>query len=102
MVKAYGAMTQNIMAVLGPCIRSCCYEVGGEFRGRFPLSVGEKEGKLTFHIVAEAGRQLISAGVRENRIYDSGICTCCAKEEFFSYRREGRVAGRSMAIAEIL
>jgi YfiH family protein len=102
MTKKFSVESKDVMSVLGPSIRSCCYEVGQEFLGHFPNGVRERQGRLYFDIIAEADRQLASLGVRPDRIYDSGICTCCAKNEFYSYRREGASAGRSMAVAEIL
>ena len=40
MRRAYGSDPRNLLAVIGPCIRVCCYEVGEEveeaFHGRFP------------------------------------------------------------------
>jgi hypothetical protein len=42
MRRRYGSEPQKLLAVLGPCIRACCYEVGEEvvraFEGRFPRS----------------------------------------------------------------
>jgi YfiH family protein len=102
MAKKFDVKPEGVMAAFGPSIRSCCYEVGREFLGHFPGGVREKQGKLYFDIIAEADRQLAALGVRPDRVYDSGICTCCAKNEFTSYRREGASAGRSMAVAEIL
>lgn len=92
----------DVVAVLGPSIQACCYEVGREFLRYFPRSVQKRGKRIFFDIKQESRQQLEAAGVNSGRIYDSRLCTCCLKDEFFSYRRQGAVAGRSMAIIELL
>jgi YfiH family protein len=91
----------DLVAVLGPSIQACCYEVGKEFLGYFPHSVQKRGKRIFFDIKQEGRQQLEAAGVKSDRIYDSRLCTCCLKDEFFSYRREGVAAGRSMAVMEL-
>ncbi len=43
---------------------------------------------LHLDLSAAARCQLLDAGVAENRIYESGFCTHCRNDLFFSYRRE--------------
>ncbi len=43
-------------------------------------------------------RQLLSAGVPNQQIYNSGLCTACDLKRFYSYRREKDAAGRMLAI----
>lgn len=97
----FGAEAHDLTVVLGPAIRACCYEVGEEFQERFPGAVIVRDGRLYFDIAAAAQEQLCQKGVRPGAIFDSGICTCCAEREFFSYRRQGPAAGRSMSSLEI-
>lgn len=48
--------------------------------------------------LAAANRsQLESAGVLGERIFSCGLCTYCQEKLLFSYRREGRWAGRMMS-----
>jgi YfiH family protein len=42
--------------------------------------------------------QLIDAGVPEKRIAASDLCTACRTDLLFSYRREGAITGRLMAV----
>jgi copper oxidase (laccase) domain-containing protein len=42
--------------------------------------------------------QLIEAGVPQSQIVVSSLCTQCRADLFFSYRREGKHAGRLMSI----
>lgn len=101
MKRNFKTRPRDLVAAFGPSIQACCYEVGEEFPGYFPRSV-QKRGKKIFFDIKEEGRQrLQAAGVNPDRIYDSRLCTCCLKDEFFSYRREGNAAGRSMAVMEL-
>lgn len=49
--------------------------------------------------LAEAARrQLLAAGLAEKHIYNSGLCTACGLDRFYSYRREKEAAGRMLAV----
>ena len=92
----------NLFFALGPALRSCCYEVGKEFLVYFPGSVFKKNQKLYFDIIQEARIQIAGCGVAQGHIHDSGLCTSCLNHEFFSFRKEGIKAGRSLSTIEIL
>ncbi len=100
----------EIVAVIGPGARGCCYEVGAEVRhavkggaaGREAGELGSQsdgahsEGSGKLDLAALAGERLEAAGVA--RVEDVGVCTIC-DERFFSHRREGLQAGRQAGIA---
>ncbi len=92
----------DLIAVLGPAIRQCCYEVGEEFKGFFNGFVSSRDNRLYFDIASAAVSEFLKAGVDDGHIYDSAICTSCRNDEFFSFRREGQSAGRSFSVMEIL
>jgi copper oxidase (laccase) domain-containing protein len=46
-------------------------------------------------------RQLLSLGVKSNRIFAASECTACNVERFFSYRAEKGSTGRMMAVIGI-
>jgi YfiH family protein len=52
-------------------------------------------------LVAVARQQLRSGGLAARNIVDSGLCTACRTDLFYSYRREGSRAGRLMAVIGI-
>jgi len=86
-----GARRDHMMAILGPSIRSCCYEVGEEVRGMFQKEgfsekvFTNKSGSVCLDL-AEANRELLTAeGV--DHVYDAGFCTFCKNDVFASYRR---------------
>ena len=93
----FGSRGEDLRAVFGPCIRSCCYAVGREFKQYFPREVENRDGQLYFDLAQAARQQLIDMGVREANILDDGICTCC-QTEYFSYRRQGEGAGRHLSL----
>ncbi len=86
---AAGVDAADLSAGLGPSIRGCCYRVGPELGARFREGAlrREEEG-LYLDIAAEARLQLVEAGLPEASISDSGLCTHCRPEQFFSFRRE--------------
>jgi YfiH family protein len=52
-------------------------------------------------LVAVARDQLLSAGLLPRRIAVADFCTACRTDLFFSYRKEGRWTGRTMAVIGI-
>ena len=89
------ALGSPVRAWIGPCIRSCCYEVGSEVAEAFhsnDLPVADRK-----HVdIAEAATMALSrAGVSDVAVSDA--CTCC-DPSYFSYRRDG-VTGRQGAFA---
>lgn len=81
-------------AWIGPTIGPCCYEVGEEVAEQFPAEAVVRGGsKPHLDLVAAALLQL--QGVEDVRRV--GICTRCAADELYSYRREGKGVGRNVA-----
>ncbi len=97
MQEQYFCLSSDLKIVLGPSIRKCCYQVGEEFRDYFPAYVQDRGGFLYADVVAANRDQLSQAGVRQENILDSEICTCCNKN-YFSFRRDGPKAGRMISL----
>lgn len=92
---------ENVVAVFGPCIRSCCYQVDEKTAEGFHSCCGGEPGRMLD--IARANReQLISGGVRPGNIHDSGICTSCEKHRFFSHRGHNGATGRFLCGVTIL
>jgi polyphenol oxidase len=90
MTKHYGSHPDDIVAVIGPGIGPCCYNVTEEraclFTSLAPDSVDVRNGDF-FLDLKEANRSLlVGAGV--GRVVASEICTCCSLD-LGSYRRQG-------------
>ena len=83
-------------AAIGPGIGACCYEVGDEVLAAFaPLGPGHGEGRM-LDLTAVARKLLERAGVPE--VEDSGLCTACDGELFFSHRAAGPRTGRQAGL----
>lgn len=64
-------------------------------RAEDPLS------KVHLDLAAVARYQLEHAGVSSGQIYVADYCTACRTDLFYSYRKEGSLAGRMMAVIGI-
>jgi YfiH family protein len=96
----FGTLPQDVHAAFGPCIRECCYEVGPEVAVKFSALFPEwppVEGKQNLDLAEGNRRHLLAGGVPAEQIFDSGLCTACLTEHFFSYRREPQNPGRMIS-----
>lgn len=88
-----------LTAIIGPCIRGCCYEVGPEVARRFPAAaVSLKHSKHRLDLSTAIGIQLLDAGVAAAALFDSSVCTACAPDWYFSHRRDAGVTGRHWGV----
>lgn len=91
----FGIAPGKLIAVIGPSIKSCCYEIGEDVAGRFNEKFQDTDyymsgiGNSKYQLDLSKANKLMlqSAGVGEIDILD--ICTKC-EDNFFSYRREGK------------
>jgi hypothetical protein len=78
MIDRFGSDPAKMIVQLSPCIRSPHYEVD---------------------FAAEIVRQCRALGVKE--IHDSGVCTACHVDLYYSYRAEKGRTGRMLALLAI-
>ncbi|HKD49493.1 MAG TPA: peptidoglycan editing factor PgeF [Candidatus Acidoferrum sp.] len=126
MQMQFGSKPSDILGAIGPSIGGCCYEVGtevaSEFRSQFSnasewfdeLRTGDEPNPLQWLNMAPPGHQpppksvlldlrqanraqLLDAGLRDENIVVSDLCTACRRDLLFSYRQEGGVTGRLMS-----
>jgi len=102
MIQKYGVSPADLMAVIGPHNAVCCYEVGDDVRDaiKAPDVFVRKPDWTKPHLDQSRAnqKQLLKAGIPENQIVTSSLCTHCRPDLFFSYRREGKHAGRLLSI----
>jgi YfiH family protein len=92
--------TDNTVAVCGPGICARCYQVGYEIVRSFPKSVCKmRSGVWHLDLRSFIRSELMRAGIRPSNWFDSGLCTACDAERFFSYRRDGDKTGRQWTLA---
>lgn len=103
-LEALAAHPRSLVAWIGPAIGPCCYEVGLDVAERVAAVSTEtavrpnpNPGRPRPHLdLPGAVRfQLAAAGITEVRCCDR--CTFCHPDELWSYRREGKGAGRNHA-----
>ncbi|MCL5256876.1 MAG: peptidoglycan editing factor PgeF [Chloroflexi bacterium] len=108
MVETFGCRPENILAAIGPSIGPQCYEVGEDVvtavREEFQhdaLLLSRTGSQWSFDLWAGNRLSLLEVGVLPENIEDSGICTHCRHNEFFSHRAEKGSAGRFGALVAI-
>jgi YfiH family protein len=99
-LKDQGDNSKDLLAIIGPSIGQCCFEVGSEVASKFDAcySFNGKKDKMMLNLSNILKDQLIQSGVKRNNIFINKQCTYCETELFHSYRREGSSAGRMVAI----
>jgi len=100
MNEAYGALPENILCAIGPCISAEQYEVGGEVAEALETALSDTEGLLQrrgekwFPDLRELNRLILRrAGVKPKNIAVSDMCTNSNAELFWSHRRDGNARG---------
>lgn len=92
-MRKSGSDPCDISALILPSISADNYQVGDDFPEKFPDSTSVKGNHVYLDLWDSVRRSLINAGVREENIFNSGICSF-ADARFFSHRRGD--AGRTL------
>ena len=100
MNKRFRCNSADIIAGIGPSLGPCCAEFVN-YRSEIPEKFWHyKSADDHFDFWSLSRDQLIRAGVLQNNIETSRICTKCNTEAFFSYRGEGQT-GRFASVIGI-
>lgn len=113
----FGSRPEDIIAFIGPSICASCYEVGEDVAENFFNAYGAEADKvLKIKKEMEVGKKyylnlhaanrinMLHAGITEENISVTDICTCCNPELLFSHRAsKGKRGGLCayMMIAEV-
>lgn len=98
MKEKYNSNQKDIIAVIGPSIGPCCFEVKEDVRKQFSEVFGHsviEDNKVNLWISNKI--QLLNCGLKEENIECMDICTCCNKDKFYSYRKGDVEQGRFSA-----
>lgn len=101
----FSSQAKDIIAIIGPAIGPCCYEVDDDVRQSMArrayaatifekLKASSKKWMLDLPLANKL--QLIQTGVPEENICTAGLCTSCHPELFFSHRGENGKTGRQL------
>lgn len=105
MADALGACRETMLAVIGPSICAACYETDADVPEAMLAQMGDRAAPFVtrrgakYHVDLHGlnAMELAAAGLRPEHIIDSGLCTRCMHEEFWSHRythgRRGVQAG---------
>jgi len=99
----FGCDPQDFTLLFGPAIQRCCYEISEGIAILFDEDClirmpGERPKlDLTFANL----KQFLDYGVKRKKIFAMKDCTCCNKDMFHSFRRDGDKAGRMIAFIGI-
>ncbi len=104
--KGVAAMGEDrpSLAVFGPAIGPCCYEVGADVAEEMGRRLGtemvvESGGRLHLDLWAGAEAALGEAGLERGAVVNPRLCTLCHPDLFYSHRGEGPRTGRHTAFA---
>ena len=102
MVMNFSSKPENIIAVVGPAISKCCYEVSEDVRDQLLSTVKNTDGLYQGNNVDLKqinARQLQEIGVE--KIDVCSHCTSCENDLFYSYRKEHGTKERHYAVLKL-
>ena len=107
MTECFGTNPKDLVCVIGPTIGQCCYEVDQKVADKFAdlssdVLISKGSGKYMLDLVASNRKLLHQAGVENEKIFSSGICTRCAHDILFSHRYTGGKRGTMIAMLQII
>jgi len=90
---------KDVIVLLGPSIRQCCFEIGPEVAKLFDekYQIKGKGDRSLLDLQGHVIDQFIKKGFSEDQIIDINKCTCCS-DKYHSYRRNGQKTGRMIAM----
>lgn len=102
MRSAYGTRPEDLRAYVGPAAGGCCYEIGPEVAERFPAKyVTRRPAGLRLDLKGFNADTLLGAGLDPVHMEVSPLCTITESALLHSYRRDGPLSGRMMAVIGI-
>lgn len=95
----FNSNPKDIIAIIGPAIGVCCYEVSDEVRGKLLETVVDADGLVQ-------GKNVDLKHINKRQLEEIGItkidicpyCTSCNNDLFYSYRKENGTCERHYAM----
>lgn len=91
----------NLFVAVGPGLQQECFEIQSDVYDQIEnkyLKIHSDETKRFLDLKNLIIDKLLQSGLNRKHIYDSGRCTKCEKESFYSFRRDKNKSGRMMGI----
>lgn len=98
----YQVKPGRLLVAMSPAVCRCCYQVGSEDADAFRQAGWREQcyleptagDKFNLDLGAINLSQLLTAGINNDNIAISGLCTSCNPDLFYSYRRDCGKTGR--------
>ena len=109
MKENYNTNTEDVVAIIGPSIGKCCYEVSYDLVEKFSALLPNADEKIyeirdeKYYLdLWEINTQILKEfGVLKSNIINMNICTSCNCDRFFSYRKHDKTTKRIGTFIEI-
>ena len=109
MKENYNTKPEDVVAIIGPSIGKCCYEVSYDLVEKFSALLSNADEKIyeirddKYYLdLWEINTQILKEfGVLKSNIITMNICTSCNCDRFFSYRKHDKTPKRIGTFIEI-
>ncbi|MDY5213109.1 peptidoglycan editing factor PgeF [Intestinibacter sp.] len=109
MKENYNTKPEDVVAIIGPSIGKCCYEVSYDLVEKFSALLSNADEKIyeirddKYYLdLWEINTQILKEfGVLKSNIINMNICTSCNCDRFFSYRKHDKTPKRIGTFIEI-
>jgi YfiH family protein len=103
-VDRFASQTDDIIAVIGPAIGPCCYQVDEFVFNAMEAHANResffypccKDGHWMLDLPLANKLQLIGSGILQENIFTADYCTSCNTDILYSHRGEGGNTGRQL------
>lgn len=103
LISQFDSKPKNLIAIIGPAISKCCYNVGDEVYLQLKSTVEnfehlyeERNGNIYVDLKNINKQQLLEIGITNIEVCP--YCTVCNNENFYSYRKENGTTNRHSAV----
>lgn len=111
MAEEYGTRPEDLLVCIGPSICVDCYEIGedtaSEFKKAFSIEdqkeilIPKEGGKYQLDLWKANRILLLKAGIQEEHLKVTNICTCCNPKLLFSHRASKGKRGNLAAFLQL-
>lgn len=110
LVNEYGASPDSMIAAIGPAAGPQQYEVGPEVIEALSSAIADvlsftnptQDGHATIDLPGINRKQLINAGLWEEKVFVAPYCTMTRSDLFFSYRVDRKLFGRTGRLLSVI
>lgn len=95
-LQRFRPLLPELYAILGPCIRPCCFQVKEDFIQKFEEKghtidkfLQESNGRLYFDLPTFVIETQLNGLLKENIDISENLCTVCSAQKLPSFRRSG-------------